>query len=203
MTGDPSDREWTRLLHEYRTPPETPREAIWNGIEARRAAARARRGFPLRPRATWWWVTGIAAALLIGIGLGTRMGPGSGGTVYAPSPAATQAVLGQATVQHLSRVESFLTGYRLQAPEAGEFRPTARDLLTSTRLLLDSPGIQDPRTRALLSDLEFILAQILQSSPGDTLDRELIQDGLTSRHVVPRLQAVIPAGLPIRFTGAS
>jgi hypothetical protein len=71
----------------------------------------------------------------------------------------------------------------------------ARDLLTNTRLLLDSPIANDPQRRPLLEDLELVLVQIVQLSPGSTpQDHELIEKTLQQEHVLTRLRTAIPAG---------
>jgi hypothetical protein len=71
----------------------------------------------------------------------------------------------------------------------------ARELLTNTRLLLDSPVASDPQRRPLLEDLELVLVQIVQLSPGSTpQDHELIEKTLQQEHVLTRLRTAIPAG---------
>ena len=71
----------------------------------------------------------------------------------------------------------------------------ARELLSNTRLLLDSPVATDPQRRPLLEDLELVLVQIVQLSPGSTpQDRELIEKTLLQDHVMTRLRTAIPAG---------
>jgi len=152
------------------------------------------------------WGIGIAAVLVLGIAIGRftahvgrdRSGtqladqtlppppppPGSGGDAY-------QLVAGQ----YLSRTELFLTGFRADARRGrldSTFTSSARDLLLSTRLILDSPAGQDPRLRALLEDLELVLAQIAQYEHGE--DTQLIDQSLEQRGVLLRLRAQIPAG---------
>ena len=71
----------------------------------------------------------------------------------------------------------------------------ARQLLSNTRLLLDSPVANDPQRRPLLEDLELVLVQIVQLSPGTApQDRELIEKTLQREHVLTRLRTAIPAG---------
>jgi hypothetical protein len=102
----------------------------------------------------------------------------------------------------LSQVETFLTSFRLGGSDS-QFTGRARDLLTSTRLLLDSRVVEDPRTRALLEDLELILVQIARLGPaGRDQELDLITDGLEQRQVIPRLRTAGSAGLP-RIAGAS
>jgi len=70
----------------------------------------------------------------------------------------------------------------------------ARQLLSNTRLLLDSPVANDPQRRPLLEDLELVLVQIVQLSPGSTpQDREMIEKTLRQDHVMTRLRTAIPA----------
>ena len=68
----------------------------------------------------------------------------------------------------------------------------AHDLLLTTRLLLDSPASDDPRLRALLEDLELVLAQVvrLQVDQGGT-ELELIRQALEQRDVLPRLRTAV------------
>jgi hypothetical protein len=108
-----------------------------------------------------------------------------------------------AAVQTLVQAEALLTAYRgaegtTRDPQAlRDAARWARDVLSSTRLLMDSPAGRDPQMRTLLSDLELILAQIVQLS-GTTLqarERELIDRAMRERDLLPRLRSVVPAGL--------
>jgi hypothetical protein len=97
-----------------------------------------------------------------------------------------------AVASHLNRAETLLTTFRTQ-PQTATPDPQlalfARDLLTSTQLLLDSPAGDDPNVAALLGDLELILAQIASMSVPSTEEREIIQDGMNRTAVLPRLRA--------------
>lgn len=195
---------------EYHVPPPVPADEIWHRIQAARRPGKpssdgaAGTSPTVRPsdrptfRPPWLrYATGIAALLALGIGIGrmtsTRPGAAPSGPVVTvperPDPAYTIA-----TVNHLSRVETFLT--TLRTDPAGEtFAGQARDLLTSTRLLLDSKGATDPRIRALLEDLELILVQVTAlGEPGSREEMDLITDGLEQRAVLPRLRTMIPSG---------
>ena len=201
---------------EYHAPSATPRDEIWARIDATRRSrvdsvpaspgAPAPGGRPavppsLRPAARNPWLryaTGIAALLALGIGIGRitsrSAAPAAAPEVTAAAPNRPGPAYAIATANHLSRVETFLTALRT-APEGEQFGAQARDLLTSTRLLLDSKGASDPRIRALLEDLELILVQVttLDGSRGRE-ELDLITDGLEQRKVLPRLRTVIPAG---------
>lgn len=63
-------------------------------------------------------------------------------------------------------------------------------MLTSTRLLLDSPAASDARFKSLLEDLELVLAQIAMLQSGRTQeDIDFITDALEERDVVPRIRS--------------
>ena len=107
-----------------------------------------------------------------------------------------------AAMQTLAQAEALLTTYRhaenVRDPQAMQQAARwARDVLSSTRLLLDSPAGRDPQMRALFSDLELILAQIVQLSgmPLQARERELIDGAMRDRDLLPRIRSAVPAGL--------
>ena len=102
-------------------------------------------------------------------------------------------------VKHLSEAEALLTSFRTRSTTDqqmdAQLGSWARELLSKTRLLMDSPVASDPQRRPLLEDLELILVQIVQLSPGSTpQDREMIEKTLQQDHVMTRLRTAIPAG---------
>ncbi|HEY8165750.1 MAG TPA: hypothetical protein VIF83_09385 [Gemmatimonadaceae bacterium] len=117
-----------------------------------------------------------------------------GGSVDQFGPNAYQV----ATIQHLADAEALLTSFRIESRSRkmdASLSTWARDLLTSTRLLLDSPAADDPRRVRLLQDLELVLAQIVQLSPtAEARERELIEGTIRDGHVMTRLRTAIPAG---------
>jgi hypothetical protein len=107
-----------------------------------------------------------------------------------------------AAMQTLAQAEALLIAYRgaenVRDPAAMQQAARwARDVLSSTRLLLDSPAGRDPQMRTLFSDLELILAQIVQLSgtPLQARERELIEDAMRDRDLLPRIRSAVPAGL--------
>jgi len=199
--GPPLPEELRPLIEAHHRPPETPREAIWARIAAARQAAPAPEVRPLRRAPRWSaWVTGIAALLLIGIGLG-RWSVGARPTLEA-GPAAPitrpSTALNVATTQHLSRIETLLTGLRTDS-DTPVLATQARELLATTRLFLDAPSLTDPSLRDLLEDLELILVQVVRLQDADAPEEiEFITDGLDEHQVMLRLRRAIPAG-PIRI----
>lgn len=198
---DPTLREAARAYHE---PPEPPREAMWRAIQAERRLERARRPGPPRWLA---WSMAAAAVLALGVGIGRLSAPGSRPGAVSPTrtaaassaPRVNETAYRLATLEHLAQSETFLTLFRTSGRSGSQERlatATARQLLASNRLLLDSPAGQDRRTRVLLEDLELVLAEIAQLSPEATAgDRELIRQGMERGGVLSRLRTVVPAGM--------
>jgi hypothetical protein len=120
--------------------------------------------------------------------------------VNAPPTSSSASSAYQLTaVRHLSEAEALLTSFRARSTSDqqmdAQLGSWARELLSNTRLLLDSPVANDPQRRPLLEDLELVLVQIVQLSPGSTpQDRELIEKTLQHDHVMTRLRTAIPAG---------
>lgn len=187
----------------YNPPPATPRDEIWARIDAARRGPSGRViPFPSpssRPSTRWLrYATGIAALVAIGIGIGRFAIPSPSGsdiTTSAPAVRSTDSrAYAVATSDHLGRVETLLTSLRTE-PGSADLAGQARDLLISTRLLLDARRVTDPRTRSLLEDLELILVQVVQLDPGASSEElDLITDGLEQRQVLSRLRSAIPAG---------
>jgi hypothetical protein len=204
MDDEQLDESLRAAARDYHTPPETPREAMWRAIEAERRVDRAR-----RPAARRWvpWAMAAAAVLALGVGIGRLSAPGArpgaaasapiAGT--APGPRVNETAYRLATVEHLGQSEAFLTLFRASVRTGAQERlasTTARQLLATNRLLLDSPAAQNRRTRVLLEDLELVLAEIAQLSPGASAgDRELIREGMERGGVLSRLRTVVPAGM--------
>ena len=120
----------------------------------------------------------------------------------ASADTAAAALYRAAAVQTLVQAEAVLTAYRgaessTRDPQAMQQAARwARDVLSSTRLLIDSPAGRDPQMRALFTDLELVLAQIVQLSgtPLQDSERDLIDRAMRDRDLLPRLRSAVPAG---------
>lgn len=129
-----------------------------------------------------------------------RVAYGMRGTSAPPSTGSGASSAYQLTaVRHLSEAEALLTSFRTRTTADqqmdAQLGSWARELLSNTRLLLDSPVANDPQRRPLLEDLELVLVQIVQLSPGSSpQDRDLIEKTLQHDHVMTRLRTAIPAG---------
>ena len=211
MTDDRLDERLRQAAQDYHRPPATPREELWQGIAAARAA---RKRHVIVIRSTLRWGVGIAAVLTLGIAIGrwsARGGESSGSpTVALGTDQASTLAYRVAAAQYLTRTEALLTGFRAEARSpsvpAVQCSRQARDLLATTRLMLDSPAANDARLKGLLEDLELVLAQIAQlpsEGGGDREDVQSINQGLDQRSVLLRLRTANPAGPgPVRTQGA-
>jgi hypothetical protein len=197
MSDDQLDERIRGAARDYNLPPETPREEMWARIQAGRRAVEPRspRILPF-PRRWVPWAAAAAAILAMGIGIGRiSVGPDTA-SWEGPSTNATTYRL--ATQEHLSQSEAFLTLFRTSLEDRTDHRlasASARQLLATNRLLLDSPAAVEPATRLLLEDLELVLAEIAQLSPRSRAeDLQLIRDGIERGNVMPRLRTAVPAG---------
>lgn len=99
-----------------------------------------------------------------------------------------------ASREHLTRAEALVSvlattpGDALLDSLTGRW---AREMLTNTRLLLDSPAGEDPVRRRLLEDLETVLVQLVQRSGAATEERELIDRTLERTQLLTRLRSSV------------
>ena len=202
---DPDDQDLARTIHEagaeYRKAPEPRVDLMWQEIEAR--------AFAPRRRLSWNVPLALAAVLALGLGVGFW----AGRRTTASLPASEARNVTATGTQFASSTSSPFVGVASNYLEqmtglviavAGDLRSgqvpagtisNARELLSTTRLLLDS-GVEDPRFGDLLEDLELVLAQIVRlrdASPG--MDAALIAQALDQREVLPRLTSYLNASV--------
>jgi hypothetical protein len=200
MNEQDIERGLAELKETWRTPgAPPPLDRMWEAVE--------REAFTDPVRAPSRWIRTIlplAAMLLIGFAIG-QVAPRLGGTVAttpvtvtadAPTQSASEGppFVGVAT-DYLERVTALLVTL---AGESGRGQPVqysasqARDLLATTRLLMDTPYPLEPHLRSLLEDLELVLAQIarLPARPSAP-DVYLIDQALDQREVIPRLRVYL------------
>ena len=204
MTDERFEELMRDAAHAYRNPPEPDLDAMWSAIDRRGwGPGRAVRG----PGATLHRVpiwAAIAATLVIGIAIG-RASSMFGRRAAAPQQVATLAPAKPAradtnvampyeteTSQYLGQTAALLIALPSSMKgDRADDRLIARagELLTRTRLLIDSPAARDPEMRNLLEDLELVLAQVvrLQENHSRT-ELDLINRALEQRDVIPRLR---------------
>ena len=207
---DPAFNEWIRkVAPTLNAPNATPRLEMWAAIQAARRTADA----TPRRRPPWTLLSAIAAALLVGVAIDrvalqkpdAPTAPVVAERPTTPSDASDPSRLYRmAAAQTLTQAEALLTAFRAsgapQESRAGmqQLGSWGRQVLGSTRLLIDSPAGNDPQLRALLDDLELVLVQIIQRSGGklDPGDGELVKGALEDSDLLPRIRTVVPAGVP-------
>jgi hypothetical protein len=201
MSDDRFEQFLRREARRYHEPPAVPREEMWGAIGDERRAGRRRTRRP-----TWvYWGAGIAAALVVGVGIGRYSAPGEGtvtladaGSVSPAEPSAIQAAFRLTAAEHLGRVEVFLTGFRTDTRSGAPLSatvPDARSLLATTRVLIDSPAADDLMLRQLLEDIELVLSQIASyAGSADTTELDFIDENLDQRSVLFRLRTATDAG---------
>ncbi|MCP4571777.1 MAG: hypothetical protein GY838_05440 [bacterium] len=209
-----SDREFDELVDAMREnhnkPPQTPRDRMWERIEAARSERKIVR-MPARPwYASTWVRAGLSAAavLVLGIAIGRMtttpdappMVADSGSTpptvavpTGEPAPRSEATTLVRHAAQNLfGRADVLLTDLKISSCSDTKSRPVpawAGGMLAQTRLLLDSPLCEDVETRALLLDLELVLARIAGLSNVDcTGDVNRIRRDLNDNATLDRLR---------------
>jgi hypothetical protein len=203
MLDDRYDDELRDAARDYNAPPETPRDEMWGRIVAARAAGQSTDPPSVRLLRPLRLPLGIAALLALGVGLGRLTAPApeipaQPTVATAAAPHAGDLAYRVAATEHLSQSEAFLTLFRASVHRQGTEQlasATARQLLATNRLLLDSPAGSDSRTRLLLQDLELVLAQIAQlSGRPSSPDLDFITEGLEDSGVMSRLRTAVPSG---------
>jgi hypothetical protein len=155
-----------------------------------------------------WLRAGAAAAavLVLGIGIGRMSKPTPAlppVAVRAPAPGTplTSDAYRVAVAQHLDRTEALLTSFRAEAASGqvdANVGAWADEMLSNTRLLLDSPAADDPKLKALLQDLELVLAQVAAlPRHNEHTEVDLARRALDESRVLPRMRTLVPAGSPM------
>lgn len=187
----------------YNRPPDErqmPLDQIWSAVETRVYSEER------RPARHAQWLR-IAAALLIGVGIGrfsliaftnhSKVVVAKIDTLSQPKAdriADVQSV-DPTTARYLGQAAALLIALPAESnakrPDEA-FTKRANDLLLTTRLLLDSQAGSDPALRNLLEDLELVLVQVVRlekgRDPSRQTEMELIQQALDQRDVIPRLR---------------
>jgi hypothetical protein len=199
------EQQLNELGQRWRVPPEPPLDRMWARIE--------QEAFVAAPKPVWRWTRTflpMAATLVLGIGIGQLAPPLlRGPSVPAPETLAVEPPVWDAPVQqasstapfvgvatdYLARVTALLVTLAAEPSTRPSIQYTttqARDLLATTRLMMDAGEPIEPRLRLLLEDLELVLAQIVQlparpSAP----DVSLIDQAVDQREVLPRLRVML------------
>lgn len=212
MSEDKFEEFLQREAKGYNAPPAiVPREEMFAAIQdgRRRAADGSRDGGRRKwtPRVAW---IGMAATLAIGVAIGKYALRTSGtaapaiASAHGDAPASSNRTDSSGTSYtlaanaELARAEALLTAYGASTSNSvmdKQLSTWARDILSNTRLLLDSPAADDPARKRLLQDLELVLVQMVQRSPsaGAGEERAHIDRSLDRTQVLTRLRSAVPA----------
>jgi hypothetical protein len=197
MNDDRFDELMRDAEQTYRNPPQPDFDAMWKTIEREHFGAPERRS-RFRLVSNRW--VGIAATLIVGIGIGrASIMLGHNDSPSESASTRTSAVHADSamarpyeleTSQYLGQTAALLVALpaEVKAGASAQFTSRAGDLLSRTRLLMDSPAADDPQMRALLEDLELVLMQVVRLQNGNRIDLDLINRALEQRDVIPRLR---------------
>ena len=186
---------------------EVPREMMWKRIEQRRAATKAEvgergigDGQPVTRFGRWRGIAAIAAVLVGEIAIGRYAIPRAAAPVVNTMAQLSDSMAAPARVameEHLVRTVALLTAVRDRDPKQGpelDVTSWARELLGTTRLLLDEPSLRDERTTALLQDLELVLMQIIDARGTSAPEvRRAPTETMRETNLLPRVRAVMTA----------
>jgi hypothetical protein len=196
-----------REAQSYNEPPaHVPRDEMFAAVAAARAAGpktEDRAPTTVHPRfvSRIAWL-GMAATLVIGVAIGKfalqkENAPRVAAIVTPPSDTTNHSYTTAANAQ-LVRAEALLTAYGASGTTPAmdeQLSSWARDILSNTRLLIDSPAADDPARLKLLQDLELVLVQMVQRSPtaGASEERSHIERSIERTQMIPRLRSALPA----------
>jgi hypothetical protein len=181
---------------------EVPRDMMWARIKRERSKERAASAGPVRMIRQF---AAAAAVLVSGVAIGRYVVPSSGApTAPALGMAAADSAIPRfgndpsrvAMQEHLVRTVALLTSVGGDAPSRdaeADLGPLARDLLTTTRLLLDQPQLRDERTRRLLQDLELVLAQVIQARSTAPETQRAPRETMRETNLLTRVNALVTA----------
>jgi len=192
---------------DYKTSVTPPADAIWSAIETdviKAIAPKKSRSFT-SPRTQTWIGLGLAATLIIGVGVGrwTARSPNTPAPTVATTRSTTADSVSNSaharavTLEHLADAEVFLTSVRAELKSGqtdADRAERSRDLLVRTRVLLGSSRNRPPEVERLLEDLELLLAEIAAlPSSHSSLDKTLLDESMRNGNIIPRIRATLPA----------
>ncbi len=213
----PREMMWVRV-RQQRAGSVTPSHGTARTLAAAPGGRR-----PIEGRRMVTTIAAIAATLVIGVAIGRFTLPGARftmtpdraqvtdgagvvGIASANARAAAQAARATepavvAMEEHFARTVALLTTVRDENPDVGpgaDVTGWARDLLGTTRMLLDEPQLHDDRTRRLLQDLELVLVQIIQARGTAAPEaRRAPSETMRETNLLPRVRAVVTASVAL------
>ena len=210
MNDESFDELVEQMSRHHNPPPETPRDRMWERIDAERRSrgrvdrseARASTGL----NSGFWRLAAAAVAILaIGIAVGKMLPQDNGQPApmaeVQPSITPGQEAPGSLLYEHTAtrlfgQADALLTDFRATSCSGKNLEAThswAGDMLLQTRLLLGTDlATDDPADRQLVNlllDLEMVLAQIAGISNNNCArDMAWIREGIEERSTIDRLR---------------
>lgn len=188
---------------------EVPRAMMWGRIERERKAVAPGAVAPVRQSSRRVrQISAIAAVLVGGVAIGRYVIPASPGALTTADTTANGAAVANAAAnandpsrvamqEHLVQTVSLLATVSNGGVPTTTVTPDvgtkARDLLTTTRLLLDQPQLRDGTTRRLLQDLELVLVQLVQARGSAPETQRAPQETLKETNLLTRVRALVTA----------
>ncbi len=103
----------------------------------------------------------------------------------------------RAAILHLKRSDALITGFRTLSNDDvinRNMRTTVREVLSNTRLLLNSPASIQAQYRSVFLDLELVLVKMTLLTPSTIAsDREQIENTIERKKLLTRMRFLIPA----------
>jgi hypothetical protein len=201
----------TEAVNDLDADVEVPSAMMWKRIDAKRREQGTGATEPLaiggRAIAQRSWrmrqVAAIAAVLVGGVAIGryivpaASVVPATAETVAAnPIDASANDPSRVAMQEHLSHTVALLAAVNdggASHAVTKDIGSQARDLLTTTRLLLDQPQLRDSTTRRLLQDLELVLVQVIQARGSAPETQRAPQETLKETNLLTRVRALVTA----------
>jgi len=203
------DKELNRMARSHNSPPEVPRDRMWEKINAARSGRRGVLEPDFTPRRSPAFsiiriAAGVAAILVLGIFIGRMTeqqpgptpdaGPVAVNEAEAIDPGIKKDIYRLAARDLFSRADFLLTDFKVRScgkDDLSEVPAWAGGMLVQTRLLMDTDVAEDIEMKSLLDELELVLAQIVGLSRDNCAsDMAWIRQGLQERDTIDRLRTV-------------
>lgn len=189
----------TQALNDAEGP--VPADAMWARLRQQRALAAPRADRMAR----WRPALRMAALLACGVAIGryavpwmearARLRPDDRNAplvVRLDTQVAPLVPARLVLAEHVARTIALLSTVAGSGEPDTLLVPQARDLLLTTRLLMDANGGRDAQAHRLLMDLELVLVQVMQARPVPAELARAPRETIRQANLIPRLRALVP-----------
>ena len=200
-------KDLEEVARTHNSPPEVPRDRMWEKIDAARSGRRGvlQPDFTPRPSPAFRILrlaAGVVAVLVLGVFIGRMMSqqpepipvPVAVHEVESIDPGVKKEIYRLAARDLFSRADYLLTDFKVRSCGEDDLSETPRwagGMLVQTRLLMDTAVAEDIEMENLLEELELVLAQIVGLSRNNCAgDMAWIRHGLQERATIDRLRTM-------------